>query len=140
MHPENDGFDRKTNKQLAQAIHEARKVNTPENYIERVIQLAKLGFKEIEFPEYDTDWNSEAYLTVSGQNSNNSVRATNEFMESVLDDKDWNLYWRTELKKATKKNSDPKPCKTLKASDLWEQIAYSAWSSADPGIQFHTYN
>jgi len=137
-HPENDGFDRKTNKQLAHAIHEARKVHTPENYIERVIQLAKLGFKEIEFPEYDTDWNSEAYVTVSGQNSNNSVRATNEFMECVLDDRDWNLYWRTELKKAAKENRDPKPCRTMKARDLWEQIAYSAWSSADPGIQFHT--
>ena len=83
-HPENDGFDRKTNKQLAHAIHEARRAHTPENYIERVIQLAKLGFKEIDFPEYDTDWNSEAYITVSGQNSNNSVRATNEFMESVI--------------------------------------------------------
>jgi len=137
-HPENDGFDRKTNKQLAHAIHEARKVHTPENYIERVIQLAKLGFKQIEFPEYDTDWNSEAYVTVSGQNSNNSVRATNEFMECVLDDRDWNLYWRTELKKAAKENRDPKPCRTMKARDLWEQIAYSAWSSADPGIQFHT--
>jgi ribonucleoside-diphosphate reductase alpha chain len=137
VHPENDGFDRKTNKQLSQAISEARKVMTPENYIERVIQLAKLGYKEIEFAEYDTDWTSEAYLTVSGQNSNNSIRATNGFMQSVIDDKDWNLYWRTELKKSKKENRDPKPCKTLKANDLWEQISYSAWSSADPGIQFH---
>ena len=137
VHPENDGFDRKANRQLAQAIAEARKVMTPENYIERVIQLAKLGYKEIEFPEYDTDWTSEAYLTVSGQNSNNSIRATNGFMQSVIDDKDWNLYWRTELKKSKKENRDPKPCKTMKAKDLWEQISYSAWSSADPGIQFH---
>ena len=56
---------------------------TPENYIERVIQLAKLGYKQIDFPEYDTDWTSEAYLTVSGQNSNNSIRANNEFMQAV---------------------------------------------------------
>lgn len=138
VHPENDGFDKKTNKFLAQAILEARRVLTPENYIERVIQLAKLGYKEIEFPEYDTDWNSEAYSTVSGQNSNNSVRATNDFMQSVVDDNDWNLYWRTEIKKSKKENRVPKPSKTLKARDLWEQIAYSAWSSADPGIQFHT--
>lgn len=137
VHPENDGFDRKTNKQLAKAISEARRVQVPENYIERIIQLAKLGFKEIEFPEYDTDWNSEAYVTVSGQNSNNSVRATNEYMEAVMDDKEWNLYWRTELKKAGKENRQPKPSKTLKARDLWEQIAYSAWSCADPGMQFH---
>ena len=138
VHPENDGFDRKTNKQLAQAITEARKMMTPENYIERVIQLAKLGYKQIDFPEYDTDWTSEAYLTVSGQNSNNSIRANNEFMQAVSEDKDWNLYWRTELKKSKRENRDPKPCKVMKARDLWEQIAYCAWSSADPGIQFHT--
>ncbi len=42
---------------------------------QRVIQFAKQGYKEIDFPIYDTDWDSEAYLTVSGQNSNNSVRS-----------------------------------------------------------------
>lgn len=138
VHPENDGYDRKANKQLALAIIEARKAQTPESYIERVIQLARLGYTHIEFPEYDTDWNSEAYLTVSGQNSNNSIRSTNEFMEAVIDDKDWNLYWRIELNKAKKENRTPRPYKTIKARDLWEQIAYSAWSCADPGIQFHT--
>ncbi|MBS1515692.1 MAG: adenosylcobalamin-dependent ribonucleoside-diphosphate reductase, partial [Bacteroidetes bacterium] len=138
VHPENDGFDRKNNKQLAQAISDARKAYIPENYIERVIQLAKLGYKELEIPVYDADWNSEAYMTVSGQNSNNSVRAANEFMQAVLDGGDWNLYWRTEQRKAKKENREPKACKTLKANDLWDQIAYSAWASADPGIQFHT--
>lgn len=138
VHPENDGFDKKRNKQLMQAINEARKVQTPENYIERVIQLAKLGYREIEIPVYDTDWNSEAYSTVSGQNSNNSVRATNNFMQAVVDDKEWNLYWRTELKKSAREGREPKPCKTLKARELWDQISYSAWSCADPGIQFHT--
>jgi len=137
VHPENDGFDKKTNKLLAHAVNEARKVQIPENYIERVIQLAKLGFKEIEIPEYDTDWTSEAYLTVSGQNSNNSVRVTNSFMESVVSDGDWNTYWRTELKKSKKENREPKPYRTYKSRDLWEQIAYSAWSCADPGIQYH---
>ncbi|MFZ1320947.1 MAG: vitamin B12-dependent ribonucleotide reductase [Ignavibacteria bacterium] len=137
VHPENDGFDKNTNKQLAQAIHEARKIQIPENYIERVIQLAKLGYKEIEIPEYNTDWNSEAYLTVSGQNSNNSVRVTNAFMESVVADGDWNTYWRTELKKASEENREPKPYKSYKSRDLWEQIAYAAWSCADPGIQYH---
>ena len=48
----------------------------PENYIKRVIQFARQGYKDIEFRTYDTDWDSEAYLTVSGQNSNNSVRVT----------------------------------------------------------------
>ncbi|CAN5548070.1 hypothetical protein BH10BAC5_BH10BAC5_09010 [soil metagenome] len=137
-HPENDLYDRKTNKQLGLAISDAKKVFIPDNYIERVIHLSKLGFKEIDIPVYDTNWDSEAYLTVSGQNSNNSIRVTNEFMECVLDDKDWSLYWRTELKKAAKEKREPKPKKTIKARELWEDIGYSAWASADPGIQYHT--
>ena len=137
-HPENDIYDRKTNKPLAQAISDARKVFIPDNYIERVIHLSKLGFKEIDIPVYDTNWDSEAYLTVSGQNSNNSIRVTNEFMECVLEDKDWDLYWRTELKKANLEKRSPKPNKTIKARELWEDIGYSAWASADPGIQYHT--
>ncbi len=137
-HPENDRFNPKLNLKLQNAILEARKAKIPNNYIERVIQLAKLGFKSIEFPEYDTDWNSEAYITVSGQNSNNSIRVTNEFMNAVINDGDWNLYWRTEKSKAKKENRKPKPFKTLKAKDLWDEIAYAAWSSADPGIQYHS--
>jgi len=137
-HPENDRFNKKLNKKLSYAVLEARKAQISNNYIERVIHLAKLGFKSIEFPIYDTDWNSEAYATVSGQNSNNSVRVTNEFMTAVLTEGNWNLYWRTEKRKAKKEKRNPKACKTLKARDLWDQIAYSAWSCADPGIQYHT--
>ncbi len=137
-HPENDRFNKKLNKKLKFAVLEARKAQIPNNYIERVIQLAKLGFKSIEFPVYDTDWNSEAYATVSGQNSNNSIRVTNEFMNGVLNDGNWNLYWRIEKQKAAKENRKPKASKTLKARDLWEDISYSAWSCADPGIQYHT--
>ena len=138
LHPEDDGTDRLKNKQLAQAIKDARRAYVPENYIERVIQLSKLGFKEIFIPVYDTDWNSEAYATVSGQNSNNSVRATNDFMKAVEMDDKWNLYWRVELKRAAKENRAPKPSQTLRARKLWDDIAYSAWACADPGIQFHT--
>jgi len=137
-HPENDAFDRRSNKQLAKATSEARKSFIPENYIERVIHLARLGVKEVYVPVYDTDWNSEAYVTVSGQNSNNSVRAANDFMNAVANDGDWNLYWRTEIQKSRLENRQPVACKTLKARDLWDQIAYSAWSSADPGMQYHT--
>jgi len=137
-HPENDRFNKNSNKKLKAAIIEATKAAIPNNYIDRVIQLAKLGFTSIEFPEYTTDWNSEAYATVSGQNSNNSVRVTNSFMQAVTDDADWNLYWRVELDKSKKENREPKACKTIKARDLWEQIGYAAWSSADPGLQFDT--
>ena len=56
----------------------------PENYIHRVDPLGRAGLHtEIEFRTYDTDWDSEAYLTVSGQNSNNSVRVTDAFLKQV---------------------------------------------------------
>jgi ribonucleoside-diphosphate reductase alpha chain len=77
---------------------------------------------------YPSDFNGEAYATVSGQNSNNSVRMTNDFLEAVVDDKDWHLTRRT----------DGETMKTIKARDLWRQIAEAAWASADPGVQFHT--
>ncbi len=137
-HPENERFNKKTNQYLRKAIIDARKVGIPENYIDRVIKLAKLGFKSIDVPVYNEDWNSDAYSTVSGQNSNNSIRVTNDFMNAVVNDSDWKLFFRTELKKAKKEDRKPKACKTLKAKDLWEDIAYAAWSCADPGIQYDT--
>ncbi len=136
-HPENDRFNKRKNKKLKEAVIAARKAHIPENYIDRVIQLAEQGFTSIDFPIYDTDWNSEAYATVSGQNSNNSLRITNDFMKAVINDDDWNLYWRVEKRKAAEEGRAPKPFKTLKARELWDQIAYAAWSSADPGLQFH---
>ena len=74
-----------------------------------MIQLAKQGFTECKFEEYDTDWNSKAYFTVSGQNSNNSVRVANGFMEAVEKDGPWHLFWRTEKEKAKKEGRAPKP-------------------------------
>ncbi len=87
---------------------------------------------------YSDDFNGEAYLTVSGQNSNNSVRVSQEFLEAVEQDKDWNLYWRTELRKSEEEGRAATPCKTMKARDLWEQISYAAWACADPGVQYDT--
>lgn len=137
-HPENNRFDPRLNLKLQKAIREARKAKIPQNYIDRVIHLAKMGFTEIEFPVYNVDWDSEAYATVSGQNSNNSIRVTNEFMEAVLRDGEWHLYFRTEKRKAKAENRQPKPGKTLRARELWDNIAYAAWTCADPGIQYHT--
>jgi ribonucleoside-diphosphate reductase alpha chain len=123
-----DCFDVAKNPALKREVRAAKKALVPENYIYRVIQFAKQGYTDIEFPVYDTDWDSEAYLTVSGQNSNNSVRVTDDFLRAVENDSDWNLTSR----------KDGKTVKTLKASDLWEQVGYAAWASADPGIQYHT--
>ncbi|MFZ9860420.1 MAG: vitamin B12-dependent ribonucleotide reductase [Gemmataceae bacterium] len=131
-------FDVKANTNLRKAVANASKMLVPANYIERAVHLAKLGATSIDIEEYDTDWNSKAYSTVSGQNSNNSVRIDNRFMEAVLSDGDWNLYWRTEKEKARKEGREPKPCKTIKARELWEQICNAAWMCADPGVQYDT--
>jgi len=77
---------------------------------------------------YSSDFNGDAYATVSGQNSNNTVRMTNEFVDAVMNDEDWDLTRRT----------DGVAMKTVKARELWGQIAQAAWASADPGVQFHT--
>jgi ribonucleoside-diphosphate reductase alpha chain len=129
--------DPRKNKELAAVIRKAKDAEVPLNYLERVIQLAAQGFTDIEFETYDTDWNSEAYATVSGQNSNNSVRVPNSFMKAVRDNGDWHLYGRIEKRKAMTEGRDPKPLKTLKAKDLWDDIAYAAWACADPGTQYH---
>ena len=96
------------------------------------------GLTALHIEEYDTDWNSKAYYTVSGQNSNNSVRIANAFMEAVAKDGPWHLYWRTEKEKASR-GPEPKPRRRC-ARDLWDQIAYAAWACADPGVQFDTHD
>ncbi len=118
----------KTNSALKKAVIEARKAQIPENYIQRIIQFARQGYTEVNFPVFDTDWDREAYLTVSGQNSNNSVRITNDFLQKVQKDGDWELIRRI----------DGKVAKTVKARELWELIAEAAWGCADPGLQFDT--
>jgi ribonucleoside-diphosphate reductase alpha chain len=77
---------------------------------------------------YPADFNGEAYSTVSGQNSNNSVRVPNEFIEALRTDGDWHLTERT----------TGKVRKTLKARDLWKRVAEAAWACADPGVQYDT--
>jgi len=74
----------------------------------------------------DYDFNGESYYTVSGQNSNNSVRLSDEFMDAVEQDGEWQLVRRT----------DGKVAKTLRAADLWSQINVAAWHCADPGVQY----
>src|SRR5689334_4661729 len=123
-----DCFNPEKNPALKREVRLARRNHVPDNYIKRVIQFARQGYSDIDFPIYDTDWDSEAYLTVPGQNSNNSVRVTDEFLKAVEADGDWDLTWRARKKVA----------KTVKARELWEKISYAAWACADPGLQFHT--
>ena len=138
-HPDPDAqYDPAKNAAFRKAVLAARAALIPENSIARAIQLARQGETHIDFEEYDTDWTSKAYYTVSGQNSNNSVRIPNAFMAAVEADGPWHLYWRTELDKAAAEKRAPKPKKTLKARHLWDKIAESAWGCADPGVQFDT--
>src|SRR6185437_2573175 len=123
-----DCYDPQKNPALRREIKAARKSMIPDNLIERVISFARQGFKDIDFRTYDTDWDSEAYTSVAGQNSNNSVRVTDEFLTAVLEDRDWNLTYR----------GNGKVARTVKARELWEKVSYAAWACADPGIQFHT--
>ena len=122
-----DAYDPKVNTGLATAIREAKKVAIPDTYTKRVLDYARQGHTSIEFPTYDTDWDSEAYSSVSGQNSNNSIRVTDAYLKAVEADGDWNLLNRR----------DGKVAKTIKARDLWDQVGHAAWACADPGIQYH---
>ncbi|MGL4325843.1 MAG: vitamin B12-dependent ribonucleotide reductase, partial [Beijerinckiaceae bacterium] len=75
-------FEPEKNPVLKKEIKLARRAMVPDNYIKRVIQFAKQGYTDIAFDTYDTDWDSEAYLTVSGQNSNNSVSLKDDFLRA----------------------------------------------------------
>ncbi len=114
--------------QLRRAIQRALSRQVPMNYVVRALALVDQGYDHLDFPTFNTHFESEAYNTVSGQNSNNSVRVTNEFMEAVGHDRNWDLKWR----------SNQQTARTIKARSLWDQIGYAAWACADPGLQFDT--
>ncbi len=123
-----DIYSPKKNQALKKAMIEARKCFVPDSYVQRAIELARQGVLSLDIATYDTDFNSEAYNTVSGQNSNNSVRVPNSFMDAVKNKKKWQLTFR----------STGKVAKELDAEKLWNDIAHAAWGCADPGLQFDT--
>lgn len=124
------GLNPEENSQLKQLIREAHKSHVPLNYIKRVLSLAAQGIKpeNFDFKTYDMDFRSEAYTTVSGQNANNSVRISNEFLKAVENDEYWALRNRT----------DGKVAKKIPSRKLWDEIAYAAWTCADPALQYDT--
>ena len=126
---EGDGrFTPSDNPELKKAMVAARKVYVPDNYVMRAIEFARQGARELAFKVYDTDWDGEAYYTVSGQNANNTVRITDDFLRAVEDGGDWSLIRRT----------DGDVHATVPARELWDKIGGAAWQCADPGLQFHT--
>ncbi|HIB54514.1 MAG TPA: vitamin B12-dependent ribonucleotide reductase [Nitrospirales bacterium] len=120
--------DVKKNQVLRHAVHAARREYVPDAYIQRMFAYAREGFTHFVFHEYDTNWDSKAYQTVAGQNSNNSIRVPNEFFQELEKDGDWALRQRT----------DGAVAKTVKARELWDRISWAAWICADPGIQYDT--
>ncbi len=124
--PEASRFDITFNSYLREALRKALAIGVPSGATQQALDYARQGFKSLEIDEYDTAWDSEAYNTVSGQNSNNSVRLTNAFFKALDKNDDWALTSRT----------NGNTVKTIKAADLWEQIGLAAWQCADPGLQF----
>ncbi|NOY06492.1 MAG: vitamin B12-dependent ribonucleotide reductase [Chlorobi bacterium] len=125
---ETENTDYRKNRLLAEAVRKARGAAVPMNYILRVLRLVELGKTEIDFPVFNTHYESEAYATVSGQNANNSVRVTNDFLRAVEEDLEWHLRYRTTGEVA----------KTIRARELWDRISLATWASADPGLQYDT--
>ncbi len=121
-------YDPSTNPALKLAVRAARRALLPEGSIQQAILLARQGYKGVEIPTYDADWDSNAYLTVSGQNSNNSVRISDPFFQAVQQDRDWPL--------TARRTGDI--AKTVRARALWDKICFAAWASADPGVQYDT--
>ena len=124
--PENARLDPALNQHLREALRSALVAGVPSGAVQTALDYAKQGYTSLEVEKYDTNWDSDAYATVSGQNSNNSVRLTNSFFEAVDRDDDWNLAART----------TGGTVKTIKARDLWDQISLAAWQCADPGLQY----
>jgi len=116
------------NPSLREAARRALDDGVPGAYIYQLLRRIADGDPDVLGPVFDASWEGEAYNTVAGQSSNNSVRVTNDFMEAVAKNRDWALTARR----------GGKTMRTVKARSLWDRIAKSAWQCADPGLQFHT--
>jgi ribonucleoside-diphosphate reductase alpha chain len=121
------GTNLTANKPLARALRAASKANVPLNYIVRAMDLAKQK-QTLNLDIFDTAYEGEAYVTVSGQNSNNSVRIPNTFFKALENGSAWQLKGRI----------NGKVLKEISAEKLWNDIGYCAWASADPGVQYDT--
>ena len=126
--PDDVRYDVHANPALKSAVVTALAAAIPQGSIQQVIDLARQGVRELELDTFDLGWESEAYLTVAGQNSNNSVRFPDSFRDALAADADWHLTWRT----------DGRVAKTIRANTLFDDVARAAWESADPGVLFDT--
>ncbi len=114
------------NEKLKREVVKAVSKEVPFSYIYRSLDLVKQGFAEYDMEVFNTHYEGLAYQTVAGQNSNNSIRIKNKFVEAVQNNSYWDLTART----------NGEVMKTTNANELFNKIAYAAWSCADPGLQF----
>lgn len=114
-------------KEIRKVLREAVDNHIPLNYLVRALNLARQGY-DLPLREFDTHYESEAYITVSGQNSNNSIRIPNSFFDALEKNQDWQLKGRT----------NEEVIRSIPAGKLWDDIGYCAWASADPGLQYDT--
>ena len=126
--PEEDKFNAEKNHELAAALRSALGDKIPPSYLYQQLRRIEQDDDDVNAALYSTAWDDEAYNTVSGQSSNNSLRVSDDFMRAVLNDGDWDLTSRI----------TGKPVKTVKARKLWADIARTSWQCADPGLQYHT--
>jgi ribonucleoside-diphosphate reductase alpha chain len=126
--PEEDRFNIEKNRELALALGNSLGDQVPPGYLYQLLRRLEQGDNGVEPRLFTTAWDDEAYSSVSGQSSNNSLRVGDDFMRAVAEDGDWELTGRV----------DGAVVKTVKARDLWSRIARSAWHCADPGLQYHT--
>jgi len=126
--PDTDKFNIEKNHDLAGVLRAALNDKIPTSYLYQQLRRLEHGDDDVFSQVFSTAWDDEAYNTVSGQSSNNSLRISDEFMWAVMNDGDWDLTSRT----------GGNVVKTIKARKLWTDIARSSWQCADPGLQYHT--
>jgi len=126
--PESARLDPALNPKLRSSIRAALSMGIPQANVQYALDFARQGYRELQIETYDTNWDSKAYGTVSGQNSNNSVRIANDFFARLDAGQTWDLIARR----------DGRVSKSVPAEELWEKIAVAAWQCADPGVQFDT--
>jgi ribonucleotide reductase alpha subunit len=126
--PASARLDPALNPGLRSAIRGALANGIPQANVQYALDFARQGYRELAVETYDTNWEGKAYNTVSGQNSNNTVRVPNEFFARIDSNQSWDLIRRT----------DGRVGKSIPAAELWDKIAVAAWQCADPGLQFDT--
>jgi len=121
-------YEPAVNAGLKRAMRAALAAGIPPANVQYALDFARQGYRELDIETFDVNWDSAAYGTVSGQNSNNSVRVPNEFFDVLDRGGAWDLRRRT----------DGRVSKSVPASELWDQVGAAAWQCADPGVQFAT--